>query len=126
VIRSTPLRRRTWLRPRSRTKKYRRRLRHVDYMLFVKKLACSARHLSPCSGPVEADHVGRRGISQKSDDRLTVPMCQKHHRERHGFCGAFRDFDQERMRQFIAEALVKTQLAARELGMATFGEVSRV
>lgn len=117
--RHTPLRR-TAFRNSSRRSKYRRRLRDVPYMLFVKRLSCSARNLdtgSPCTGPVEADHVGPRGIGQKSDDRLTIPMCSKHHRERHGFCGAFKEFDQQRMRAFVARALVNTQIAAAKLGV---------
>lgn len=31
--------------------------------------------------PTEAAHVGDRGMSQKSDDRETIPLCMNHHRE---------------------------------------------
>ncbi len=32
----------------------------------------------------EAAHTGRRGISQKSDDRTCIPLCAEHHREGRG------------------------------------------
>jgi hypothetical protein len=28
----------------------------------------------------EAAHVGDRGLSQKCSDRLTIPLCRRHHR----------------------------------------------
>jgi hypothetical protein len=31
--------------------------------------------------PTEAAHVGERGMSQKCNDRETIPLCQEHHRE---------------------------------------------
>jgi hypothetical protein len=30
--------------------------------------------------PVEVAHVGIRGLSQKSSDRETIPLCTRHHR----------------------------------------------
>jgi hypothetical protein len=29
---------------------------------------------------IEVAHVGRRGLSQKSSDRETIPLCTRHHR----------------------------------------------
>lgn len=106
--RRTPLRRTRFARS-SHKSKYRLRVRHLDYMAFVRRLGCSARHLGPCSGKVEADHVG-------------IPMCSFHHKCRHGFAGVFRDFDQAQMRLFVAKALVATQLAARELGVTNLSQ----
>jgi len=123
--RHTPLKRTRFMRS-TRKSKYRRRPRHPEFMAFVRRLACAARTLGPCSGRIEADHVGPRGIGQKSDDRLTIPLCAQHHVDRTNFCGVFRDYDQKAMRLFVAKALVETQIAARELGVATFPEVVHV
>lgn len=30
--------------------------------------------------PTEAAHVGDRGLSHKSDDQETIPLCEDHHR----------------------------------------------
>jgi hypothetical protein len=32
---------------------------------------------------VEAAHIGRRGLSQKSSDKEAIPLCYLHHREQH-------------------------------------------
>jgi len=32
---------------------------------------------------VEAAHIGRRGLGQKSSDREAIPLCSAHHREQH-------------------------------------------
>ena len=128
MLRRTPLRRTKFMRS-TRKSKYRRRPRRPEFMAFVRRLACSARSLDPaypCSGRVEADHCGPRGVGQKSDDRLTIPMCHAHHMARHDFSGPFKTYDQKAMRLFVAKALVETQIAARELGVATFPEVVHV
>lgn len=31
-------------------------------------------------GPVEHAHIGGRGLGQKCDDRISLPLCQWHHR----------------------------------------------
>jgi hypothetical protein len=59
------------------------------YLDFIRSLPCHVcdgpTHwgllLPRCQdGPTEAAHVGRRGLSQKSPDRETIPLCAKHHR----------------------------------------------
>ena len=125
--RSRPLRRKTRLRSRGNTA-YRRRPRDLAHLRKVKTFPCVVPTLlSPgwlferddptlCSGPVQADHVGRRGISQKGDDRKAISICRQHHYERENFSGTFKHYDQEMMRGFLRDALELTdkRIAARD------------
>lgn len=58
---------------------YSRRPRNFAYMLWVKSLPCTVSSMD-CNGPVEAAHVGDRGLSRKSNDEETIPLCSGHHR----------------------------------------------
>jgi hypothetical protein len=127
--RGKPLRRKTWMRSRSKTNAYRRRERDIDHMLTTKKLPCVCRavvpgdfaiaaraagaevRITPCGGRVEADHLGARGLGQKADDKSVAPMCQSHHRERTDHNGAFRDLTRDEARAWRAAALDHTQNA---------------
>lgn len=116
MMRRSPLRR-SPMRRRSRSTKYSRRPRDVPYMLFVKSLLCSVeeerpdpdREPTPCSGVIEADHAGRRGISQKADDRTTIPICTGHHRERTDHTGSFKYTTRESNRAWLDRAITRTQ-----------------
>ena len=120
--RRKPLRRKTWLRSRSRTSAYRRRPRDLAYLRAVKTFPCVVPELihehwrTPCSGPVEADHVGRRGLGQKCPDRESASLCRGHHRERTHHYGTFADYDPASMRTFCdhAMALTASRIAERE------------
>lgn len=120
LLRRTPLRARVnAARKAARTRKrsrYARRERNVDFMLWVKTLPCVARALGPCSGVVEADHAGSRGLGQKCPDEETIPICTGHHRERTDFSGAFKTWDQNAMRGFLELAIEHTQALARSCG----------
>lgn len=89
--------------------RYRCRPRNVEHMLAVKLLPCCARELSRCEGVVEADHAGRRGMGQKCPDEQVIPLCTKHHRERTDFSGAFRAWDQARMRAWLEGELARVK-----------------
>jgi hypothetical protein len=123
VKRRKPLRRKTWLRARSLTNSYRRRPRDLAHLRKVKTFPCVVRELlfvspghTPCSGPVQADHVGRRGIGQKCDDRKSMSICRGHHGERTNFTGTFKGWDRDRMRGFLENGfeLTEKRIAARE------------
>lgn len=123
-----PLRRTTRLRARSKTNAYRRRERDVPYMRWVKRLACVCRalppetfvsfiegrvmpaKLTPCTGRVEADHAGERGMGQKADDRTCIPMCSSHHAQRHAHNGAFKHLNRDELRAWRTEAITRTQI----------------
>lgn len=119
------------MRTRRRSTKYSRRERDLEFMRFVKRQPCFVRVLSPlalaaelrpvvmptsvlatpCGGPVEADHMGERGIGQKADDKTCAPLCQKHHRERHDHSGTFRPLTKAELRAWRARAIEHTQAA---------------
>lgn len=135
--RTTPLRthrpmRRSPMRRRFRSTKYSRRPRDFVFMGFVKRQPCIVRifppasfvltlagvlaafkKATPCNGPVEADHMGARGIGQKADDRTCVPMCRGHHGERTDHTGTFRPLVQVELRAWRAAAIEHTQAAWR-------------
>jgi hypothetical protein len=117
-----PLRRTTRLRARGNTA-YRRRERDVPYMLWVKRQPCMLRQIcphpsmpvgfatTPCEGRVEADHMGARGTGQKADDRTCVPMCRRHHSERHAHAGTFFSLTRDDLRAWRTAAIERTQAA---------------
>lgn len=121
MLRRTPMKR-TAFRGSSRTSKYARRERHIDYMLFVTRLPCAAKFMdpakSPCGGPVEADHAGLRGTGEKAHDSTVIPLCTQHHYERTNFSGLFRSYDQGQMRSWLAGRILHTQRTARAKGIA--------
>jgi hypothetical protein len=55
-------------------------VRDPAYLAFIRSLPCS---VCPRDRTIEAAHVGHRGLSQKSSDRETVPLCSLHHKEQH-------------------------------------------
>jgi hypothetical protein len=86
------------------------RVHRREHLLAVKRLPCCAPGAPVgCEGVIEADHVGRRGVGQKCDDRETIPLCTRHHAERHALAGPFRGFDRERMRAWLSAQLKETQ-----------------
>ena len=61
-----------------RSKKNRKRLRNIPYMLWIKTLPCAV-----CGrNGAEAAHTGRRGLGQKAPDEQCIPLCPDHHRHR--------------------------------------------
>jgi hypothetical protein len=62
-----------------------------------------------CEGRVEADHVGYRGVGEKSSDHETIPLCTRHHRERHLKAGYFLGFTKTEMREWREDAIVRVQ-----------------
>lgn len=125
---SSTLARRTRIAPRSKTNSYRKRERDVPYMLWVKTRPCivreiaphlfmqrfpgiGARRATPCSGPVEADHMGARGMGQKADDRTCVPCCRHHHGARHAHAADFYPLTRDELRAWRTAAIERTQAA---------------
>lgn len=86
-------------------------------MGWVKTLLCSVEEEPPdaertptaCSGAVEADHAGDRGLGQKADDTTCIPLCTQHHRERTDHSGAFRHLTREQARAWRTRAIQRTQ-----------------
>lgn len=121
--RKTPMKRTAWRwngkpkKPRRlRLNSYRKRQRHLDWMVWVKSQPCVISMLAveradntpsndPCSGWIEADHVGPRAMGRKSHDFECLPACKKHHDARPGRRGPFARLDRQAMRSWIVDAL---------------------
>jgi hypothetical protein len=109
-VKRTPLQRRTRLRSRRPTARRSERVRDLDYMDRVRALPCAARDLSPCSGPIEADHAAKkRGMGSKCNDDDTIPLCSGHHSARHGFQTPFRAWTAPTMRAWLDEQIAATR-----------------
>jgi hypothetical protein len=59
---------------------------------------------------VQADHAGRRGTGQKAPDKTVIPMCETHHACRDGFTGDFKNWDQAKMRAWLADQVEYHQM----------------
>lgn len=68
--------------------------REIDngFRQYIRRQPCEARHLGPCSGPVQHAHVSYRvagipnsfGRGVKNHDRHANPLCRAHHDMQHG------------------------------------------
>lgn len=105
-------------------------MRDREYLLAVKQLPCcmagrfdivfvfgagGTAVRFPCSGPIEADHAGRRPYGRKCSDDETIPLCRSHHAQRTNglgwffFVGLARDKD--KLRDWLDARIDETQRA---------------
>jgi hypothetical protein len=77
-MKRTVLTRKTPLRARGRSRFP--RFRDEQWCAYIRSLPCLIGHA--CEGPTEPDHVRTRAAGGV-DVGGTVPLCRKHHRERH-------------------------------------------
>jgi len=117
LTRKTPLQRSPMKRRKGSTK-YSRRERDLEFMNFVRsELLCSVLEEwpcvdyepTPCEGPIEADHMGPRGLSHKADDRTCAALCTKHHRERTDHTGSFKFCTKAEVRAWRERAILRAQ-----------------
>lgn len=133
--RSSPLRRKTPLRRVSKKNSYRRRERDLEFMAKVRKLPCIVRtwlailnggtepvtadtarewilppKITPCTGRVQADHLGERAYGTKAHDNTCAPMCRNHHAERTDYTGPFKGWTAEDMRAWCDWAIRRTRI----------------
>lgn len=106
--RKTPMRRSSQMRSGKWTK-YRSRPRDIAYMTWVRQQSCHADWMSGCSGNVEADHAGHRGVGRKATDDTCIPLCQRHHRQRTDFSGPFKGWNKAMMRGWLDGAITRYQ-----------------
>jgi hypothetical protein len=52
-------------------------VRQPAYLKWIRTLPCTVCHATRA---VEAAHTGPHGLSQKSSDRSSIPLCARHHR----------------------------------------------
>ena len=67
--------------PRKRAKPRKGPTRDPKYLAFIRKQPCVACMGGAWLWPVEAAHIGVRGLGQKSSDLETIPLCAYHHRD---------------------------------------------
>jgi hypothetical protein len=110
----------TWMRRRRATPRRSDRERNPEFMEFVRRQPCSVRvdppdpnRITPCSGRVEADHMGDRAMGRKADDDTCAPMCHAHHVQRSSHHGSFRDLMKPELREWRARQIERTQAAWR-------------
>jgi hypothetical protein len=135
-MKRTPLKRGPWRRKgKARTKSsYRRRERHVPFMLWVKQQPCITRTMGVellrpllstdaymdwkrCAGDIEADHAGPRALGRKAHDSTCIPICTKHHDMRTNGYGLFWGYTLAMKRAWKTAAIEHTQARAREQGV---------
>jgi hypothetical protein len=51
--------------------------RHSDYLRFIRRQPCV---ICGRTWGIESAHTGQRGLGQKADDMLALPLCREHHR----------------------------------------------
>jgi|SRR5208337_183137 len=90
-------------------------VRDPAYLAFIRSLPCAV-----CfrTRNVEAAHVGRRGMGQKSSDRETIPLCSLHHREQHriGLRQFSRDYELD-IPELVRQLNEKPQLFIEPVGL---------
>lgn len=80
------------------------------YLAEVRALRCAAPHgPTACQGPIEAHHMGERGLGQKAADDTAVPLCRYHHRAWHDGRGVFVDWDHQRRAVWAAAVIEETR-----------------
>lgn len=55
-------------------------VQNPEYLDCIRRWGCVLAATYDCVGPVEAAHVGDRGLGQKCRDQETIPLCGYHHR----------------------------------------------
>jgi hypothetical protein len=113
---------------------YARRPRFLDFMAWVRTLPCLLSGLwspikpraiaTPCSGPVQADHLGDRSVNgsyRRAPDSTCGPMCMGHHGERTDSVscgnGAFAEHPDALMRAWCDGGIEIVQLHALRVGV---------
>lgn len=95
--------------------RYTVRPRNWEYMDWVRSQRCLLAKkggAGDCQGRTEADHAGvDHARGRKAPDETCIPLCTRHHRDRHEATGFFRDMSKDERRQWRLEAIVRTQQA---------------
>jgi len=96
-------------------------VRSRPYLKHVREQGCCCRSWAGdrCDGKMHAHHHGRRGgggMSLKTSDLHTVPLCTAHHTEFHK-TGAIAPFDSDATELHFAQVMVDCLGAALSLGL---------
>lgn len=121
-MRRSPLKRHTPMKRGGRIRwKPPRRLKRPGsdpaYLAAVRTLPCAARSIpvaTPCRGPMDPHHAGRRpGVGLKCDDKDAIPMCRGHHEDVEHLTGMFRHWTKPVRLAWYDEQIALTRAAIR-------------
>jgi hypothetical protein len=89
-----------------------------EYLAFVREQSCLNAGHGSCWGSMHAHHPqGGKGMGTRNHDHRAVPLCTKHHTERHALSGAWKGFDKRRIRE--VEAAAAEALRRQYLGLGS-------
>jgi hypothetical protein len=62
-----------------------------------------------CDGPIEAHHRTGAGLALKAPDRDAIPLCRRHHAERHRHAGPFHKLTKAERKAWEADMVATYQ-----------------
>lgn len=112
LARRTPIRAKRWgIAPKPARRIRREGAAGRSFLDWVKTQLCCARFISPCAGPIDPHHAGRRpGTGMKAADRTAIPLCRRHHGQVETLAGLpFRLWTKAFRRAWADEQIAHTQ-----------------
>ena len=110
LARTSGPQRKTRMKQRRATPRRSERVVDLAHLAAVHALPCCARDLSPCEGPIEADHAAKKnGAGRKSNDDGAIALCRGHHGQRHAFSGPFKSWTAPQMRRWLDGHIATTR-----------------
>lgn len=92
------------------------------YLAWIREQPCLNLGHSPCCGAMHAHHPqGGKGMGTRNHDHRAVPLCTRHHSERHSLSGAWKGFDKRRIRD--CEGAAAQALRRQYLGLGSNAQV---
>jgi hypothetical protein len=81
------------------------------YLAWVRTLPCS---VPDCRAPSEAHHITGAGMSLRSHDHDTMPLCRWHHATFHDLTGHFKGWLKHERRRWQREKVARVQALAAQ------------
>lgn len=108
MLRRSPLKRKTRIRPKRKTQRRSGRVRDAEYMARVRMLPCVLEG-GDCDGAIHAHHAGKRAAGRKADDDTCIPLCAGHHEAWHIGRWPFLYWGRDTRRSWADERIAETQ-----------------
>ena len=76
-----------------------------EYCAWIRTQNCLMEGHGECSYEMHAHHPqGGKGLGTRNHDHRTVPLCSRHHTERHSLSGPFNGWDKPKIRSWESTA----------------------
>jgi hypothetical protein len=75
---------------------------------WCRGLACAFEG-GDCAGPIEAHHPTGAGLALKAPDDQAIPLCTRHHRDRHNHTGPFKSMTKDQRKTWEADMVANYQ-----------------